>query len=141
MIQIEISGIPRPWSAPKIGKKGYRFSPHGKDALWTKWQIKAAYTGKPIDGHIILHMQFIEPPAASTPKKKKAIMLANIIRPVRCDLTNCIKFMEDCLKNIVFNDDRYVAKNISEKLYGDEGKTLIKVWTLDEYRKINADYT
>jgi len=65
----------------------------------------------------------------------KERMLSGEIRPTRCDNTNMQKFYEDCLKNIVFMDDRYVYKNISEKLYGDKGKILIQVFSMDEYEK------
>jgi Holliday junction resolvase RusA-like endonuclease len=138
MIELEIPKSPIPWAASKVGKKGH-FNPRGKDKLWTQWQIKALYKGKPIEGYIVLEIKFIDPMPLSASKKEKQDMLSGKLMPVRCDLTNCIKFIEDCLKNIVFMDDRYVAKNISEKLYGDKGKTLIKVYPLDEYRKTYAD--
>lgn len=63
-------------------------------------------------------------------------MLQGEIIPTHVDCTNCQKFSEDCLKGIVITDDRNVAKISSEKLYADKGKILIKVWTLEEYLKI-----
>ena len=83
-------------------------------------------------------MVFCEPIPASTPKRKREDMLSGIIRPTRCDTTNLQKYYEDCLKNILFEDDRLVAKNISEKLYADKGKILITVFTLEEYRSLNG---
>ena len=129
---------PVPWSASRVGKKGH-FNPKGKEKLWAQWQIKNLYRGKPIQGFVVLDLTFIEPPPNSASKSMKSRMLAGEFIPTRCDNTNMQKFIEDCLKNIVFNDDRYVAKNISEKLYGEKGRILIKVYTLEEYRKLHED--
>lgn len=84
-------------------------------------------------------MVFYEPIPASTPKGKRAAMILGLTRPTRCDTTNLQKYYEDCLKNILFEDDRYVAKNISEKLYADKGKILITIFTLEEYRSLNGN--
>jgi Holliday junction resolvase RusA-like endonuclease len=140
MIEIELPNMPVPWSIGK-GKKGKIYSPHAKDKIWTQWQIKSLYTGEPLPGFIVLDLTFIEPPPLSATKGQRELMMANIVRPIRCDNTNCQKFMEDCLKNICFLDDRYVCKNISEKLYGDKGKILIKIWTLQEYKEKHANNT
>ncbi len=134
MIEIEVPIRPTPWTAPKMGKRG-AFNPRGKDKNFARWLIKNAYRGEPIQGYIALEILFIEEPPMSASKKDKARMLLNEIRPTRCDLTNCVKFIEDCLKNIVFNDDRFVVKNISEKIYGKKEKILIKVYSLEEYNK------
>lgn len=96
--------------------------------------IKQNYKGEPLKGFIVLDMLFIEPVPRTASKKDKEAMLKGEIRPTRCDNTNMQKFYEDCLKNIVFLDDRYVCKNISEKLYGDQEKILIKIYTLSEYK-------
>jgi Holliday junction resolvase RusA-like endonuclease len=107
----------------------------------TQWLIKNSFKGIRLDGFVVLELLFLEPVPASASKKDKALMLAGEIIPTRCDNTNMQKFCEDCLKDIVFQDDRYVAKNISSKLYGDKGKTLVKVWTLSEYRQLNENHT
>lgn len=60
-------------------------------------------------------------------------MLSGKIRPTHLDATNCQKFYEDCIKNILITDDRNVVKIMSEKLYGVKESILIQVWSLDEY--------
>jgi len=132
-----VHSLPIPWSASRVSR-GKHWNPRGKDKLWTQWTIKSQYKGKPLDGYIVLDMTFWEPPPLSASKSARARMLSGEIRPTRCDNTNMQKFIEDCLKNIVFRDDRYVCKNISEKLYGTKGKTVIKVYTLEEYNANRA---
>ena len=138
MIEIDLPNIPVPWAASRVGKKGH-FNPRGKEKLFTQWQIKSLYRDKPLEGFVVLDLLFVEPVPASTSKKIRALMLAGEIFPTRCDNTNCQKFYEDCAKNILFLDDRYVVKNISEKLYGVKGCVKIKVYTLKEYRECHAN--
>lgn len=137
MISIELPNFPVPWAASRVGKKGH-FNPRGKEKEFTRWQIKSIYRDKPLTGFIVLDFRFIEPVPTSVSKKEKERMLAGEIRPTRYDTTNCQKFIEDCCKNILFDDDRYVAKNISEKLYGELQCVKIKVYTLQEYQNENC---
>jgi Holliday junction resolvase RusA-like endonuclease len=57
-------------------------------------------------------------------------MLRGEIRPTCSDATNCQKFYEDCIKDILIEDDRYIAKISSEKIYGEQGKVLINIGSL-----------
>jgi len=141
MIYLEIPRIPVPWTAPKVGKGRRLYNPRAKEKLLTQWLIKNSFQGIRLDGFVVLELLFEEPVPASTSKKNKALMLSGEIIPTRCDNTNLQKFYEDCLKDIVFKDDRYVAKNISTKLYGDKGRILVKIWTLSEYRNLNENCT
>lgn len=141
-IKIEIHETPVPWTASRISSRG-KWDPRGKNKITSKWLVKIALqkieASVPLHGYIVLSMVFYEPIPASTPKSKRAGMLDGSIRPTRCDTTNLQKYYEDCLKNILFDDDRFVVKNISEKLYADKGKILITVFSLEEYRKFYED--
>jgi Holliday junction resolvase RusA-like endonuclease len=74
-------------------------------------------------------------PPESASKKRKIEMLAGKEIPTKKDCTNMQKLYEDCLKKIVVNDDRNVAKISSEKLYAEKDEVIIKVWTLKEYNE------
>lgn len=134
MIQIELPNVPVAWAASRITPRG-AFNPKGKEKNFTRWQIKSLYRKSPIQGYVVIEFIFYMRIPASTSKKKRALMLAGEIIPTNVDSTNCQKFYEDCLKQILITDDRNVAKIASEKLYGDKEKIIIKVWCLDEYRK------
>jgi len=54
-------------------------------------------------------------------------MLNGEIFPTKSDTTNCQKFYEDCLKGIVFKDDRQVVIICSEKKYGEMGLVKIQI--------------
>src|ERR1700687_606436 len=109
MIQIELPNIPIPWTASRITSRG-AFDPRAKQKKFTRWQIKSLYRAVPIQGYVVVELMFFMPIPASTSKKKKALMLAREIIPTNMDCTNCQKLYEDCLKNIIFTDDRNVAR-------------------------------
>ena len=133
MLSLEIETDPVPWSAPVILRNGLSYNPKNKQKQWTILQVKSLYKDKPIPGFVVVDMLFREKIPKSTPKKNIPSMLAGRVRPTRCDTSNLYKFYEDCIKNILFEDDRFVAKNISEKIYGEKGAVSIKVYSLEEY--------
>ena len=135
MIELDLPNNPTAWASSKIGKKGH-FNPKGKEKAFSRWQIKALYRENPIEGYVVVDLVFFFPIPNSTSKKQRALMLSGELVPTHVDATNCQKFTEDCLKGIVFNDDRYVSKICSEKLYAEKGKILIKVWPREEYLNI-----
>jgi len=92
-----------------------------------------------LKGYFVIEFVFAFPIPNSTTKKEKEKMLAGEIIPTGCDCTNLQKFYEDCLKNIIIPDDRYVAKITSEKLYRNKECIFVKIYTLDEYRMLNAN--
>lgn len=138
MIQIELPNIPVPWTASRITTRG-SFNPKGKEKNFTRWQIKSIYREDPIPGYVVLDFVFFMRIPHSASKRDRVKMLAGEIIPTNVDATNCQKFYEDCLKQIIITDDRNVAKISSEKLYGDKEKILIRVWPLEEYRQKNNE--
>jgi Holliday junction resolvase RusA-like endonuclease len=141
VIEIEIETDPTPWSPSRILRNGFTYNPKAKEKSWTQLAVKSAHPGAPIPGFVVVDMLFHEKIPKSTPKKTIPLMLSGEIRPTRCDTSNLCKFYEDCIKNILFQDDRFVVKNISEKVYGEKGKVNIKVYPLEEYRKLHENAT
>jgi Holliday junction resolvase RusA-like endonuclease len=135
-----LPNTPVPWSASRITSIG-AFNPRAREKNFTRWQIKSLHREKKISGYVVVDFVFYFPIPLSTSKKKKALMLSGEILPTSCDCTNLQKFYEDCIKDILIQDDRNVAKITSQKLYGNKGKILIKVFSLQEYREINANRT
>jgi len=67
-------------------------------------------------------------------------MLDREIYPTKKDCTNMQKFIEDCLKSVAFEDDRYVVEVHSRKRYGqvEKGKILINVYSIEEYKEMQG---
>lgn len=132
MIYIEIPFEPVPWSVPRLSRN-HTYDPKEKDKRAITYLIKEQYRDEPIEGYVALFFSFVFQIPKSASKAKRAQMLAGSIIPTRSDCTNCQKLYEDCLKNVVFTDDRYVEVIGSRKLYAEKGSVNISVWNRDEY--------
>lgn len=134
MIEINLQITPVPWAAP-YRSKGIFYDIRDSNKNCAKFFIKRQYLDSPIKGYTVLKFTFTFSVPSSTSKKKRIEMLAGKIIPTRCDCTNLQKLYEDCLKKIVIDDDRKVAKIFSEKIYGEKEGVKIVVYTLEEYQK------
>lgn len=55
----------------------------------------------------------------------------------RKDVTNMVKFYEDCIKGIAFVDDAQVVEFTARKMYSDEPKVCIMVRGLEELSDVS----
>lgn len=132
MLEFIIPHKPTPWAAPSR-RKGVWYNPRHAIKVRTQSLIRGQYNGPLIDKICTLFFRFYFAPPKSARITQKAKMLANVIVPTKCDLTNLQKFYEDCLKGIVLTDDRIVAKIDSSKWYGP--KDYVHITVLD-YRPL-----
>lgn len=130
MITITIEGDPVPWSAPKLSR-GHVYDPKEREKQAIRYLIKQQYNEEPIQGYVCLCFFFVFSPPKSASKKKREAMLCGSIMPTRADCTNLQKLYEDCLKNVVFGDDRNVMLVHSEKAYQEKPKTIINIWSFE----------
>lgn len=140
VIEINIPLEPVPWAAP-IRSRRLFFDPKEKDKRAFRYIIKEQYKEAPLTCYTILFFRFVFVPPKSYTKTKRKDMLKGYIIPTKCDTTNLQKLAEDCLKGIVIDDDRNVAKIFSEKLYGEKENVQIKIFTLEEFAQANAGKT
>lgn len=128
MIQLEIAGLPTPWAAHGgFGKRSY--NPRGKEKEYVQWQAKAQYNRNfPITGPIRIDVSYHMPMPSGTSKVRRLQMLNGRIHHIKKpDVDNLNKFLCDALKKIVFEDDSQVVEICARKLYGENGKTIIRV--------------
>ena len=132
MIEINIPLSPLSWEAPLKGKYGF-YDPREKEKRVVRFFVKEQYKQDPLQVFTVLCFTFFFKIPASASATRKADMLAGKIIPTKSDCTNLQKLYEDCLKDIVIDDDRNVAKIFSEKLYAEKEGINIKIYTLEEY--------
>jgi Holliday junction resolvase RusA-like endonuclease len=136
MLQFTISYPPVSWAAPVFSKFGtYDIREAEKRAI--RFLIKSIYKDEPIREPTVLKFKFYFKYPKSVSKKKRLLMEKGEIIPTRLDCTNMQKLYEDCLKKIVIDDDRNVAKIISEKSYAEREGIVIQVYTLKEFNNEN----
>jgi Holliday junction resolvase RusA-like endonuclease len=136
MLSFSLKKEPVSWSAPLISR-GIAYNPKHKEKKEFRNLIHSM--GLPIlSGYCVLEFEFVFKPPKSSSKKMRSLMLAGEVYPTQKDCTNCQKFLEDCLKDIVMEDDRYVVRITSSKRYGVESEILIKLYGIQEYKELKG---
>lgn len=92
-------------------------------------RIRAAYTKEHdvmLTGQIEASYKFVyEPPGSLSHKKRNELMgQPKLSRP---DRDNLVKLVEDALSGAAYLDDKLIYKATSEKVYGPEAMTVIKL--------------
>jgi len=122
---ISIHTKPKPWTAPRKGKKGF-YSPHTDYKKMLQWQIRCQFNQAPLKGPIEIKTIFYFSPPKDTTFVRRKQMLNNVIHKItRPDLTNILKVLEDAGSGILWEDDNQVVKQTNEKLYGEEDKIIL----------------
>ena len=121
-------GIPVPWSAHKgYGRKA--FNPKFKEKQFYQWQIRSQWNrDHSIKGPVRLYLSFHMPIPKGTSSIRRKQMLNGLFHHLkRPDTSNLTKFLEDCLKTIVFEDDSQVCELQAKKLFADVPRTIIQI--------------
>lgn len=127
MIDLVIPGVPVSWKAPYVGSRG-AYSPKHAEKQIVRTLLKAMYKGELITRLIRCDFNFYLPIPKSTSKKKLQKMKMCEIRPTAGgDLTNLRKFYEDCLQDIVIENDRQIVEGETAKWYDDEPRTTVHI--------------
>lgn len=131
MIRIEVPGKPLPLQRHRLGKN-YIYDPSKKDkqefAAYVADRIGKEYLcHKPIRVTLLYHM-----PIPRSYSLKKRLDTVNEFHGKRPDLSNLIKFTEDALQGILWNDDCLIDQIISCKFYSETPKTVIQLELLEE---------
>jgi Holliday junction resolvase RusA-like endonuclease len=124
---IIIEGDPIPWKAHAgYGRKS--FNPLYKEREMVRYFVKMQEDFQRLEGAICLSFDFFFKIPKATSKIRTIAMINGSLRPLtRPDASNCIKFYEDCLKDLLFDDDSQVVEIKARKFYSDKPKTVIKV--------------
>jgi Holliday junction resolvase RusA-like endonuclease len=126
MYTIELDIEPVSWLAP-IKSRHIFYNPRDKEKQVTTNLIMQQWHEPPISDYVKLNFIFVHLPPKSASKKKREAMLQRLSFPTRKDLSNCVKFYEDCLKKIVIEDDRIVVEITAKKYYGEKAHITIEI--------------
>jgi Holliday junction resolvase RusA-like endonuclease len=115
------------FSGKKHGKKGYSLQTAEK--AYYRHCIEAQYKGKPIDGPVKASFEFVfAVPKSYNAKKRAACLAGEIEHSVKPDYSNCLKFVEDCIKGIVITDDCKISRSgEGGKSWGENPGTVVKI--------------
>lgn len=131
MILLTIDGLPTPWTPSRVTRTRHAFNPKYREKEYATWQIRSQFNQQPISGAVKLDIAFHMPIPAGTSKIRRTQMLNGILHHIkRPDTTNLQKFIEDCLKGIVIEDDSQVCEINARKIYAVAPKTVVQVFAL-----------
>lgn len=138
MITIEIPLLPVPWAAHQgFGRKS--FNPRYKEREAYQWYIRSQWKEKPHEEAVSVFYDFYMPiPKSISKKKLQAILNREIMHTSRADVSNMLKFTEDCLKGIVFLDDAQVWQTSACKLYDLKPRVLINIFRFDDEKRFEG---
>jgi len=126
LISIEIEGKPIAWKAARVLKSGRTYSEHTKRKQGIQWELKSKFDGPLLEGPIHLSLSFYFLPAKKASKKDKANMLKGLIHYTKKpDVSNLVKFIEDCCTQTIWVDDRQIISVTAEKSYDTRERTEI----------------
>jgi Holliday junction resolvase RusA-like endonuclease len=128
MYEFKIDGSPVPWKAHGgYGRKS--FNRNYEEKLYYQVEIKKQYHHDlPITVAVKFDYTFYMPIPKATSNKQRGKILEGRVRHIkRPDVTNCVKFIEDCFKGIVINDDSQVIEINARKVYGEDPRTIVKI--------------
>ena len=139
---LEIPGKPIPYSAHRdaapqvytiyskagVSRKTFsrKYNPRHKEKLEIQKTLKSQYLHALFDGPLIVRYLFRFPMphnwVAVQKEKARQGLLHHTRKP---DVSNLVKFYEDCMKGIVFTDDSLVTTFTPLKIYADVPMTQI----------------
>ena len=133
MYIFEIHSTPKPQRQTQqgisfSGKKQF-YDPSKQSKKSIQWQIMPYAPKEPLLGSIEMHLTFYLPIPKQIRGIERTQMAANIMRHhIRPDLDNLAYLVTNALKGIVYRDDSQICVMRLEKLYGEQPKTVIKVF-------------
>lgn len=136
MTSISIDETPVSWKRAGVYiRKGLVtiYDKQTKEKKKTRFFLKTQYTDPIISGPLMLNIEFFMPMPKSTPKRTKQDMLSGkIFHSKKPDIDNLLKYLLDCMTNIVFVDDAQVRMVQVKKTYSDNPRTELIVFPLEE---------
>jgi len=137
-MKITIPGKPIAKARPRFARRGKSVTTYKTQQteegrfLWHVYQQMG--NQKPISGPISISLWFYMPIPKSTSKKQAGLMQdGKIHHTKKPDASNMIKFAEDVLNGIVFEDDRQIVDVMAWKRYSDKPRTEIVIHKKEIY--------
>lgn len=126
MIILVIPGKPIVYKPPRVYQTA-TFNPRTEEKKQIQREIKSQYENDPITDFVHVDYLFVFSVPVSYSKKKQKQALDQEIFPPRFDLSNLVKFYDDCLIDTVLVDDEIIVKETIRKVYGSRDETIIKI--------------
>ncbi|WP_082494626.1 RusA family crossover junction endodeoxyribonuclease [Methylobacterium sp. Leaf108] len=130
-IIIRLSGLPVGKGRPRFAKAtGHAFTPGRTRSYESALRLAGQDVmgeAAPIDGPLAVSVVAVFPVPVSWPKKRRAAALSGDLWPtIMPDADNLLKVL-DALNEVVWRDDKQIAKAAIEKRYGAKPELVIQI--------------
>lgn len=111
----------------RIGKSR-TYDPQDSEKTAMQWKLKTQANCLPLQGPLIIQLDFYIKPCDSTSKSELNAKLNGFIEHTqKPDLDNLEKFILDCANGILYNDDSQIISIKSSKQWSENPRTEIKI--------------
>jgi len=120
-----IPGNPIALSRPRFGTRKV-YDSQKNEKLITSISLRNQHGDNPLEtGCVLLNVTFYMPVAPSRAKFRDSLM--GTYHYYTPDISNLIKYVEDCANGIIFKDDSQIVIVLAKKIYGDPARTEFSV--------------
>ena len=133
--QFEIPGEPRGKGRPRFARAGNYVKTYTDDETAAYENLVRVYYKKdggqmfPREVALCLSVSVYMRIPESASKKRKALMLADEIRPAKKpDADNILKAILDGLNTVAYHDDAQIVDIIVRKFYSDKPRCVVSIW-------------
>ena len=128
--RIVFPGKPIPLNRPRLGRRGIYDSQISLKKKTIHCLMQQKHLWQKIEGPVRMHFEFRMPiPKCSKKKAEQMIRSHHTRRP---DLSNMVKYYEDCLQGQVYDDDSQIVEITAVKINSYIGETIIHIWRQNE---------
>ena len=131
MITLEVKGKPIAKARPRFARCGKfvrTYDPQETEESRFLFEVQKQWNRPPIEGPLKVRCSFEMPIPKGTSRKKTWAMIKDEIKHTKKpDISNLIKFIEDCLNGVVWKDDSQIIYLAGGKFYSEEPKTIIMI--------------
>jgi len=131
MITLEVKGKPIAKARPRFARCGKfvrTYDPQETEESRFLFEVQKQWNRPPIETPLKVRCSFEMPIPKSTSRKKTWAMIKDEIKHTKKpDISNLIKFIEDCLNGVVWKDDSQIIYLAGGKFYSEEPKTIIMI--------------
>lgn len=124
--RIHFPGNPIPLARPRLGKWGAYDSQKDLKKKTIECLMQQKGNWQKLDGPIGINFEFHMPLPKCSKKKQEEILKAYHIK--KPDLSNMIKYYEDCLQGHLYDDDSQVVEILASKVNALLPQTVIHIW-------------
>ena len=145
-IFLNIPGKPIPLKRPRakyFSNKMWVYNSQLDEMTNTKLIMKSQYRAPPVNEALCVSYLFEMPLSSWKSPKNHKRELNNTMHPInRPDVSNIIKYYEDCMNGVIYSDDSIIIRTSALKIYSKNPRTLIWIRSanLDEIESYKQQF-